>query len=202
MPLSSQFESQQLTILEKLISQQPFLGWNEANLHRVSQSLGIDNRTILRSFPDGMRDVFSAHSTLIDTRMLVASDALKLACQPVRVRIARLVLCRLTAMSSHKQAISSLLPLLLTPEYLPTSTHMLYRTVDKIWRKAGDQSTDFNFYSKRALLAGVYSSTTLCWLTDESKEHIETQRFLERRIANVMSLGKIKADFRSWIRKK
>lgn len=33
--------------------------------------------------------------------------------------------------------------------------------VDDIWYWAGDRSTDFNWYTKRALLAGIYTSTGL-----------------------------------------
>ena len=31
-----------------------------------------------------------------------------------------------------------------------------WKTADTIWRLAGDESTDFNYYSKRLLLSWVY----------------------------------------------
>ena len=71
----------------------------------------------------------------------------------------------------------------------------LHRTVDKMWRAAGDKSVDFNFYTKRALLAGVYSSTTLFWLNDHSTGFSETWHFLDRRINDVMRLQKVRSKY-------
>jgi ubiquinone biosynthesis protein COQ9 len=68
-----------------------------------------------------------------------------------------------------------------------------YRTVDAIWRVAGDQATDFNFYTKRGLLAAVLASTTLFWLDDASEGHAETWGFLDRRIAGIMKIPKAQA---------
>jgi ubiquinone biosynthesis protein COQ9 len=62
----------------------------------------------------------------------------------------------------------------------PLALQLLYRTVDAIWYAAGDTSTDFNFYTKRATLAGVYSSTLLYWLNDRSEGSEATWSFLDR----------------------
>ena len=70
---------------------------------------------------------------------------------------------------------------------------LLYRTVDAMWYAAGDTSTDFNFYTKRATLAGVYSSTLLYWLNDRSPGSEATWGFLDRRIDDVMKIEKLKA---------
>ena len=65
-----------------------------------------------------------------------------------------------------------------------------------MWRAVGDTSTDFNFYSKRAILAGVYSSTMMRWFTDQSAGESETHAFLDARIENVMQFEKFKAQVR------
>jgi ubiquinone biosynthesis protein COQ9 len=54
---------------------------------------------------------------------------------------------------------------------------------------AGDRATDYNYYTKRLLLAGVLSSTTLFWLNDRSKDHAATWAFLDRRIDEVLKVG-------------
>ena len=71
---------------------------------------------------------------------------------------------------------------------------LVYRTVDAMWRAVGDTSTDFNFYTKRGILAGVYSSTLLRWFTDQSEGESETNQFLAGRIENVMQFEKFKAQ--------
>ena len=73
----------------------------------------------------------------------------------------------------------------------------LYRTVDAIWVAAGDTATDWNFYSKRAMLAGVYSTTLLHWLDDRSEDLSESWAFLDRRIENVMQIPKLTGRLKS-----
>jgi ubiquinone biosynthesis protein COQ9 len=74
----------------------------------------------------------------------------------------------------------------------------LYKTVDAMWYAAGDTSTDFNFYTKRATLAGVYSSTLLYWLNDRSEGDDATWAFLDRRIDDVLKIEELKSRVRSW----
>ena len=55
--------------------------------------------------------------------------------------------------------------------------------------------TDFSFYTKRGLLAGVYAATTLYWLDDRSPGGDATEAFLERRLAEVRALPRVRARF-------
>ena len=66
------------------------------------------------------------------------------------------------------------------------------------WYAAGDQSVDFNFYTKRATLAGVYSATVLFWLNDRSEGSAATWEFLDRRLDDVMKIEKLKSQIRAW----
>jgi ubiquinone biosynthesis protein COQ9 len=63
------------------------------------------------------------------------------------------------------------------------------RTVDAIWRSAGDRSADFSWYTKRAILAAVYGATLLYWLRDSSEDDAATLGFLDRRLAGVGRIG-------------
>ncbi|MEQ8502258.1 MAG: COQ9 family protein, partial [Sneathiellaceae bacterium] len=78
------------------------------------------------------------------------------------------------------------------PDQALTSVLGLYRTVDAMWYAAGDTATDWNFYTKRALLAGVYASTLLYWLQDQSEDFAATWAFLDRRVENVMAIQKLR----------
>jgi ubiquinone biosynthesis protein COQ9 len=79
------------------------------------------------------------------------------------------------------------------PMFAGDSLRGWYRTVDAIWRAAGDTSTDFNFYTKRGLLAAVYGATVLYWLDDRSENCSATWAFLDRRIADVMQVPQLKS---------
>lgn len=76
------------------------------------------------------------------------------------------------------------------PQNAVLGAKLLYRTVDAIWHMAGDTATDWNFYSKRGLLAGVFGATVLYWLNDRSEDYADSWDFLDRRLRNVASFGK------------
>ena len=107
----------------------------------------------------------------------------------VRERIATAVRLRLEQVAPHREAVQRGLAFFALPQNAAIGLKCLYRTVDAIWYAAGDRATDYNFYSKRLLLAGVYSSTLLVWLNDTSEDQAETWAFLERRIAEVLQVA-------------
>ena len=103
-------------------------------------------------------------------------------------------MARIHAVREHKEAARRAAAFLTLPPHAALGARLVYRTVDRMWRAAGDTSTDFNFYTKRAILAGVYSSTLMRWFTDESEDEAETKSFLDARIENVMQFEKFKAQ--------
>jgi ubiquinone biosynthesis protein COQ9 len=69
----------------------------------------------------------------------------------------------------------------------------LWRTVDLMWSLAGDKAEDYSYYTKRSLLAGVWTSTFLFWLEDRSEAGRDSWAFLDRRIDDVMQIGAVRA---------
>ena len=112
----------------------------------------------------------------------------------VRQRIAAAVLARLDALEPHKEAARRAAAFLMLPPNAALGMRLVYQSVDAMWRAVGDTSTDFNFYTKRAILGGVYSSTLLRWFNDSSEDEHETRAFLDARIENVMQFEKFKAQ--------
>jgi ubiquinone biosynthesis protein COQ9 len=88
------------------------------------------------------------------------------------------------------------LAILAMPQNVPLALRISWRSADLMWRIAGDTSTDFNHYTKRITLGGVYGSTLLVWLDDQSEGWMETAAFLDRRIDDVMKFEKWKAQWR------
>ena len=64
-----------------------------------------------------------------------------------------------------------------------------------LWAGAGYDPHDASYYSKRSLLAAVWTSTFLFWLDDRSEGCADTWAFLERRIDNVMQIGRLRGRF-------
>jgi ubiquinone biosynthesis protein COQ9 len=116
----------------------------------------------------------------------------------IRDRIKSAVRLRLERHAGPREAARRALSTLSMPLNAGLALKLLYKTVDAMWYAAGDTSTDFNFYTKRATLAGVYSSTLLYWLNDRSPGAEATWAFLDRRIDDVMKFEKLKGQVRSW----
>ncbi|XP_067574457.1 ubiquinone biosynthesis protein COQ9, mitochondrial isoform X2 [Pseudorca crassidens] len=81
------------------------------------------------------------------------------------------------------------LSILLLPHNIPASLGLLTSMVDDMWHYAGDQSTDFNWYTRRAVLAGIYNTTELVMMQDSSPDFEDTWHFLENRINDAMNVG-------------
>jgi ubiquinone biosynthesis protein COQ9 len=94
-------------------------------------------------------------------------------------------------LAPNKEAARRAAALLSLPMNAALGARLMYRTVDAMWRAAGDTSTDFNFYTKRGILAGVYGSTAMRWFTTEDEAVVDA--FLAARIENVMQIEKFKA---------
>jgi ubiquinone biosynthesis protein COQ9 len=114
----------------------------------------------------------------------------------IREKIRALVWQRLETMGPAREAVRRAIAILAMPQNLPLALRISWRTADLMWRLAGDTSTDFNHYTKRITLGGVYGSTLLVWLDDQSEGWSGTSAFLDRRIDDVMKFEKFKAEWR------
>ncbi len=176
-------------LLEAVLPHVAFDGWSHKALRTAAADLGIDEAQARNAFPGGPGELIEAFSAQTDRRMLAELEKRDLAGMRVRDRITAGVRVRLELLAQHREAVGRGLSFLALPVNAPLAAKCLYRSVDAIWRAAGDTSTDYNFYTKRLLLSGVYSSTVLFWLNDRSVERAGTWAFLDRRIENALRLG-------------
>lgn len=177
-------------VAEAVAREAAFSGWTSLAVRNAGETIGAaaDAR---RLFPGGPVDVLAYLSRRADERTVEALEQEGGALR-TRERIALGVKLRIRNTIGGKESVRRGLALLAMPFNGPLALQLLYRTVDAIWYAAGDTSTDFNFYSKRALLGGVFSSTLLYWLNDRSPDDEATWAFLDRRLDNVMSFEKLK----------
>jgi ubiquinone biosynthesis protein COQ9 len=173
-------------IIEKALPHVAFDGWTVTALAAGARDAGLDAARAQLAFPGGEIEAVRHFSDWLDRRMVDQLSKRELSVMKIRERIATAVMTRLDLALPHREAVRRSLAVLAMPHNAPVAMSLLYRTVDAIWHQAGDTSTDFNFYTKRGLLAGVLSATTLYWLNDSSDDQQDTRRFLERRIADVM----------------
>jgi ubiquinone biosynthesis protein COQ9 len=129
-----------------------------------------------------------------DRGMLLAFPPERIDAMKVRDRIGALVFHRLETMRPYREALRRALAVLAMPQNALAAGRLAWRGADRIWRVAGDTATDYNHYSKRAILIGVYGTTTLVFLDDETEDLVTTRAFLDRRIGDVMRFEKAKAQ--------
>ena len=127
----------------------------------------------------------------VDAGMEQRWPAEKLATLKIRDRITTLVETRIDLLAPNRESLRRALALLALPTNAPHAAKLGWRAADHMWRLAGDTATDYNHYSKRAILGAVYGSTMAVFLNDESEGFADTRAFLARRIDQVMR-------FESW----
>ncbi len=177
------------TLLLATLPHVPFDGWSDAALRAGAEDAGRSPAEALNAFPAGPAEALALFSDWADRQMLARLEKTDLAAMKVREKVAAGVRLRLEVLEPHKEAVRRGLAFLSLPPNAGQGLKGLYRTVDAIWTMAGDRATDYNYYTKRLLLAGVLSSTTLFWLNDRSEGHEATWAFLERRIDEVLKIG-------------
>ncbi|MCB2102650.1 MAG: COQ9 family protein [Rhodobacterales bacterium] len=168
-----------------------FDGWSRRSLAAGTEEAGFGPEVADRAFPGGVPDLLEAFSDLADREMLAEMERRGVAEMRVRDRIATGVRARLEWLAPHREAVRRSLSYLSLPLNLGLAARLTYSTVNAIWYAAGDESADFNFYTKRGLLAPVYSTTVLYWLADEGDEEgdfPETWAYLDRRLADVLKI--------------
>lgn len=181
-------------ILKAALPHVAFDGFSDKLLERAAEQTGTDKQTIARLFPNGALDLLEEFSASADREMEARIAALDLANMRIRERITAAVKVRLEVLRPNKEAARRAAAFLTLPPNAPLGAKLLWRTVDIMWRATGDTTTDFNYYTKRGILAGVYSSTLMRWFTDQSDDEAETKAFLDARIENVMQFEKFKAQ--------
>lgn len=172
----------------------PFDGWGPAALKRAAESAGLDADVVPRLFPNGAVGAVTHFMAMADRLMVEDLAAVDLTKLKIRERIATAIKVRLQRWQPHREAIRRALAIAPFPPLAPRALSGWYRTVDAIWRAIGDKSVDFSFYTKRVLLAGVYATTLLYWLKDYSDDSAATWAFLDRRIADVMRIPKLRGN--------
>lgn len=172
-----------------------FDGWRPAAVDSAAQQARMDPGMARLAFAEGPVQMIDAWFAHIDRAMAERLPPATLASMKVGQRITALVEARLALLARDREALRRALAILAMPQNLGTSARLGWRAADIMWRLAGDITTDYNHYSKRTILTGIYTATLLVFIDDESEEFADTRAFLARRIAGVLRFEKAKARF-------
>lgn len=187
-------------IIDNALKHVVFDGWSDKILKKVCLELQLDEIEVSEIFPRGGIDLALAFHKRDDERFSFefSKSSGDQSNQRVRDRIESAINARLGLADQNKEAVKRSLSLFTTPFYLHEGTRALWNTSDKIWTAIGDDTKDFNWYSKRLILSSVYSSVLIFWLEDDSKNFLETKGFIKRRINDVMKIEKFKSTIKKF----
>ena len=169
--------------LEAMLPNVPFDGWTYRSLRTGLRSIDAAEEDAELLFPGGAPDMIEAFCDWADRRMVQAAGPMEGLKLPQRVRA--LVALRLEQNRGYKEAIRRAIAVLALPRHARLAAKCTARTMDAIWHAAGDRTTDFSWYTKRAILTAAYGSTLLFWLRDGSEDDAATRAFLDRRLAGI-----------------
>lgn len=182
-----------------------FDGWNDTALVAAAEMAGVDVDIAKLAFPGksgfgpggGLgsgraMDMIEAWITSVDAAMEAEWPQERLADLKIRERIRVLVAFRLDAVEHIDEAVRRAMAIMAMPQNAARSVQLGWRSADIMWRLAGDTATDYNHYTKRAILAGIYSATLAVFVNDDSEGKAKSHEFLGRRIDGVMRFEKFK----------
>jgi ubiquinone biosynthesis protein COQ9 len=187
-----------LTLAPRVAAAAVFDGWSTTAIEAAAGETGTNPALARYAFESGrfgrgQMAMIAAWSEAISVRMGEALPAELLAQLSVRERIRKLVQFRLDAMSGQEEALRRALAIMAMPQNAARALRLGWASADAMWRLAGDTSTDYNFYTKRTILGGVYAAVLAVFPDDHSEGKAETRAFLDRRIEGIIRFEKTKA---------
>lgn len=189
----TQPEDLKTRLLAAIIPHVPFDGWSQTAFRAAVADVDCDPALAASVCPRGAVDLAIAYHEACDSDMVLRLREADLSSMRFRDRVAAAVRFRLEAVED-KELVRRASTLFTLPMYASDGARLVWRTSSLIWDTLGDTSKDINWYTKRATLAAVYSSTVLYWLGDDSEGHARSWEFLDRRVDDVMRIEKVKAQ--------
>ncbi len=176
-------------ILLSALENVAFDGWTWEVIEDAAVDCGFDSSMAFAVFPEKIEDVLIHFSRWADDKMIETLNDQDFSGTRIRDKIEQAVITRFNILNPHKESVQKAAAYWIGPVKSIQATKSIWHTADVIWNWAGDTATDYNRYTKRTLLSGVLSTTTLRWLNDPDKDFIKTKEFLSRRINNVLTVG-------------
>jgi ubiquinone biosynthesis protein COQ9 len=177
-------------VLDAAVAHAPRIGWTFALLDRAAKDCGLSRGDAELLFPNGAKDLAALLSRRHDERAFAALAQVDPKSLKIRERIARGIEGRLDAAAQDQAAARRWAAFLALPMNAALGLRLAWESADRIWRWAGDEATDENHYSKRAILSGILIPAMGLRLGEGPEA---AQAFVAARIENVMAFEKWKA---------
>jgi len=169
-------------------------GLNKNSLENISKRYGLNINEIELLFPEGNIDLIKFTLEQLNKELEEYCKKIDLIRLPVHKRIKKVLLSKISLMNKNKLFYRSIFLNLLIPKKNFSLSNQLYNSVDQIWFIAGDSSTDFNFYTKRLILSGIYSRVILFFFNNNNQEELEN--IIDESLKRVSKIPEIKSKLK------
>lgn len=184
-------------LLDQVLRIVPFEGWTDAALEEAARGAGLPDGAGALFFPDGAVGAIRHWNQRTVEAVEQGLAARALGNMGVTARVREGALLALQQIGPNEPAMRRALSRLALPDAGTEGARQLWAVADAIWRGVGDTSTDFNHYTKRAVLSGVLAASVVAWLNDTDADKAEAKAFLDRRLEDVMRFERVKAGARA-----
>lgn len=194
--------------MEAALGHVPEVGWTIEALGRGASDLGLPP-TAHGLCPGGALDLIEYFNARCNYQLgsAVGSGTEAFMTLGTTAKVRACVLARLQMLLPYASKWPQALSLMATPPNTLNAIQNLAELCDTVWVLSGDRSLDYNWYTKRLLLGGVYTSTELFMVTlvgskgsqslqstlDKEDTIQQTREFLDRRLKDVAWIGKTQA---------
>ena len=183
-------ENTEQALLDQALKLAPVHGWTRRTAKLAGKALGLSEGETELLLPHGPEDLAALLSRRHDDRALTTLADVHASNLKIRERIRRAVEARLDAAIQDEAGVRRWMGYMALPSHTPLASRLAWESADVLWRWAGDEATDENHYSKRAILAGILTGALAIWLASGRGEALS---FVDRRIEDVMHFEKWKA---------
>lgn len=194
------FSAAEDSILSAALTHVPTHGFTTTALTRGARDAGyLDIST--NFFPLGPFSMVKYH--LVTNRLALAEHAPTPSQSPdgiseISTNIRDLALRRLHANTPIIQRWQEAIALLSTARHLRTSIRELALLTDELLFLAGSTTVTSAWYTNRAALGAIYASAEMFMTTDTSKDFVETEEFLTRRLKEGEKIRGVMGGLGSW----
>ena len=175
-------------IIKKLIPLVEQHGWHSNSLSQAAIEAQLPEAIVTGVFPDGPKDVLIQLNKIVDRILLRTLRKQQNMPGSITKQIEYALFYKLHLLLPTKNFVQKTCYFLASPQHLMLDWTLCYQSADVIWQALGVKESDWNYYSRRLTLAGLYKITVLYWLQDNSYHHADTKMFLSRNISRLSKI--------------
>ena len=185
--------------LRKFLKLSSKKGWTIAVFEETQKKLKYNSSLIEELFPRKLDDLILFFNYVTNDKLSRAYKKKRFNKKSIRISVLNAVKIRFELLNTNKDSIKKSLFFLSNPSKQILSGKLIYKTVDYVWKLIDDKSTDYNFYTKRIILASIYSAAIMIWINDKSDNLDKTFSFLDKSIMNMNIISVLKEKFSKFL---